>query len=647
MKKLLFAFIILLFNVVPSLAADSAPPWMVTAAQQSIPRYDKDIPAVVLLDEGTATLNDKGQFIEHGRLVVKLLTKEGIKFAHQNVPYNGDSKVTDFMGWLIQLDGKFRKADKKEIIDSGISDSAYSDERQKIIGFSDAQAGCIVAWEWEVQSIPYMFQDEWYFQNDILPSLMSRYTLTVPTGWEVKGTMVNHASLKPSGSGNSYTWELRDLPPIKKEAAMPDTSSIVPWLAVSYFSPAGQPGANRSIGSWRDFSKWYDDLVQPQVQIDDAIAAKSKELTANQSNRIDKVRAIATWMQKNIQYIDIEIGIGGLRPHPSTSTFRNSYGDCKDKVTLMRALLKASQIDSYYVAVYSGDRHHVLPDIPVSQFNHVIIAIPLEDKLPSTFEHSSLGKLLIFDPTDSITPVGDLPYYLQGSYGLLVKGDEGGLIKLPETEQESNKIERTGVVKIDSNGAIQASINRQMTGQMGQRQRHIYDSLGPEKYRKYIENIISQDVPGVAFKSIKIGQQEAPDKPLYLSYDFQATYYATQMGKLLMFKPTILGRADEANFRKEVREYPVDLEMTEVIEDNLNIEIPAGYKVDELPDPEKVSTDFGQFETSYKIVEGQILFHRRLALKGVRIPKDKYPELSRFFEHVYASDQASVVLTRQ
>ena len=119
------------------------------------------------------------------------------------------------------------------------------------------------------------------------------------------------------------------------------------------------------------------------------------------------------------------------------------------------------------------------------------------------------------------------------------------------------------------------------------------------------------------------------------------------MGKLLMFKPTILGRSDEINFKKEAREYPVDLDMTEVIEDNIKIEIPAGYKVDELPDPEKVSADFGQFETSYK-VDGQTLtFHRRLALKGVRVPKDKYPEVSRFFEHVYASDQASVVLTRQ
>ena len=232
-------------------------------------------------------------------------------------------------------------------------------------------------------------------------------------------------------------------------------------------------------------------------------------------------------MQKNVRYIDIEIGIGGLRPHSSTSTFHNGYGDCKDKVTLMRAMLKAVGIESYYLTVYSGDRNHVLPEIPTHQFNHVIIAIPLADKLPSTFEHPTLGNLLIFDPTDSITPIGDLPYYLQGSFGLLVKGNNGGLIKMPETDREMNRVSRTGTVKIAENGAIEASIQREMTGQPGQRQRHTFSDFGPEKYRKYVEDVVSQDVPGVAFKSIKLSEQEHPEKPLILSYEFTATMHRT------------------------------------------------------------------------------------------------------------------------
>jgi len=645
-KAVLSLFLCSLIRV-PALAADSAPPWLQTAAQQTLPHVDKDVPAIVLLDEGTAMLNEKGQLIKHERIAIKILTKEGKGFTAQSVRYNNDSKVTDFIGWHIPPDGKVRKSNKSDIADVGLSEEAYTDERKKLLLFSDAQPGSILGWEWETIETPYVFQDEWEFQGYRIPIALSRYTITVPTGWEVRGLMANHAPIKPSGAANSYTWELRDLPAIKDEPSMPDLPNVSPWLMASFFPPTSVSGPNRSVGSWRDLSRWYDDLASAQVQVDDSITSKAKEITSNKNSQLDKVRAIATWMQKNIRYVDIEVGIGGFKPHPSTSTLRNSYGDCKDKVTLMRALLKASGIDSYFVPIYSGDRNRVLPDLPGHQFNHVIVAVAVDDALPSTLQVPSVGKLLFFDPTDSITPIGDLPYYLQGSYGLLVKGAEGDLIKMPETGEEMNKVSRAGTVKLQGDGSIDVSVVRTMTGQAGQIQRHLFKEMGPEKYRKRIEQIIAEDIPGVAFKSLKIADEDAPEKPLSVLYEMRATNYASAMGKLLMFKPTVIGRSEEIHYRKENREYPVDLAMTEAIEDNLTIELPAGFKIDELPDPEKLSTDFGQFETSYK-VEGQILhFHRRLAVKGVRVPKEKYPELKKFFEHVYASDQASVVLTKQ
>src|SRR5204862_4047751 len=128
--------------------------------------------------------------------------------------------------------------------------------------------------------------------------------------------------------------------------------NVAPWLAASFFPPASLSGPNRSVGSWRDLSRWYDDLAGDQVKVDEGVTAKAKELTSNKTTPLEKVQAIAVWMQKNIRYVDIEVGIGGIRPHPSTSILRNSYGDCKDKVTLMRALLRASGINSYFVPIY-------------------------------------------------------------------------------------------------------------------------------------------------------------------------------------------------------------------------------------------------------------------------------------------------------
>jgi Transglutaminase-like superfamily len=116
---------------------------------------------------------------------------------------------------------------------------------------------------------------------------------------------------------------------------------------------------------------------------------------------------------------------GGHQPHLATEVFSKQYGDCKDKANLMKTMLRVAGIDSYMVAIYGGDRNHVHPEwASPEQFNHAIIAIKVPDDvaLPSVINHPKLGRLLIFDPTESETPIGDLPEDEQGSYALICAG---------------------------------------------------------------------------------------------------------------------------------------------------------------------------------------------------------------------------------
>src|SRR3954463_5524425 len=100
-KSLLIVLALLLLSGVRTLAADSAPAWLQAASQQTLPHVDKDIPAIVLLDEGSVTFNDKGQLVKRQRFAIKILTKEGKSYTGQSVHYNNDSKVNDFVGWHI------------------------------------------------------------------------------------------------------------------------------------------------------------------------------------------------------------------------------------------------------------------------------------------------------------------------------------------------------------------------------------------------------------------------------------------------------------------------------------------------------------------------------------------------------------------
>src|SRR5690349_12678225 len=98
---------------------------------------------------------------------------------------------------------------------------------------------------------------------------------------------------------------------------------------------------------------------------------------------------LASFVQREIRYVAVEVGIGGYEPHHAQATFKNRYGDCKDKVTLLSTMLSDIGVESYYVLINTS-RGVVMPEFPSPRFfNHAIVAIRIPgeaqpDVLPSS-----------------------------------------------------------------------------------------------------------------------------------------------------------------------------------------------------------------------------------------------------------------------
>ena len=236
------------------------------------------------------------------------------------------------------------------------------------------------------------------------------------------GVTFNHAKIEPKVNGSTYIWELTNLPPIPNEPLSPSLSNLVARLAVSYYPPSGGALPQiRTFTNWSEVGAWMGELEDPQVIVNDALATKAMQLTISAKTEYEKIQAIGQYVQ-NVQYISIQTGLGrggGYRPHSSTEVFAKSYGDCKDKANLMRAMLKAVGITSFPVSIYSGDPDYVRPDWPSpQQFNPCIIAVKVSDETHAStiIQHARFGRLLIFDPTDSETPIGDLPFYFRAAW---------------------------------------------------------------------------------------------------------------------------------------------------------------------------------------------------------------------------------------
>ncbi len=641
---------------------DEVPAWLKQAASASAPTYKRDVPAVVLDNESSVSVSDDGHITTVTNYAIRILTREGREaaYAAENYDTDTDGKVKEFRAWLIRPDGTVKKFGKDETIDGAAGlDNLYSNSRFKSIsGERDAEVGAVFGYQSVTEERPWFPQTIWRFQGwafeGRLPTLVSRFTLTLPTGWRASGMTFNTAKIEPAVSANSYVWEMKNLAPIEPEMSSPSVNTLAPHLSVSYLPTAGAAAASAMPGghnfeSWLDVSKWYTDLASPQAAPDDAIATKAHELTANSKTELEKIQAIGHYVQ-NLQYISIQIGIGGYRPHAAADVFAKQYGDCKDKANLMRAMLRAVKLTAYPVLIYSGDSTYVREEwASPMQFNHCIVAVKIGDETQaaSVVQHPTLGRLLIFDATDESTTVGDLPEHEQGSFALVAAGDTGALMRMPIIAPEGNSLERQVEVSLAADGSITATMHERMSGQSAANARREYKNLSRPAYTKIIEGWVSAGATGAKFTKIEPADAHDAAGRFALDVDFTAAAYAQSMqNRLLVFKPAVVSRGAVISLPEPTRTQPVVLRSRAYTE-TTHIKLPAGFDVDEMPDALKLDSPYGTYSATYEVKDGQLVFTRTLVQRSATIPADQYDKLRTFFGRIRATEESPVVLAKK
>ena len=632
-------------------AAEDVPDWVRQAAASAIPTYSPKVTSVVLLRDESVTVDSDGRWMMRERGAVKILqpSDETVEAFRTYNTKNG--RIRDFQGWLIPPSGKPIPYAKNRVLDVALSrDYVYDEARAKVLQCGTAAPGSVFAWEVTEEEKTVFTQDAYAFQGRS-PVLVSRFTLTMPAGWEAKGTVFNHAPVEPQVSGSTYTWELRDLAWIEREDHSPTLAALAPRLAVSYFPPEGNPGGLRGLKDWASVSAWLSPLVDPQAEVTEAIRDKAMQLTANAPGELDKINAIAAFVQQT-NYVEVSLNItrgGGYTPHPSEETLSRNYGDCKDKATLMRALLKAVGIDSYLVTITADDRTYVRPEwASPMQFNHAIVAVRVSNAvtLPSVLEKTALGRLLIFDPTNPMTPVGDLPQDEQGSHALVIAGANGALLAMPLLPPSARRIDSTAQASLDTAGRLDARIQRQYFGQSAVSLRAVQRLEGNEELKKSFERGLSRRMRGTTLKSVDM-KAHPQDNGVSVNLDLVTDRFGQIMqDRLLVVRPGLLASGGDYFFASQQRTSPVELE-TDLRHDSIRIKLPAGFKLDELPDAAKIESPYGTLQASWAVKDGEIVMDESLEIKQTLAPAAEYPQIRDFFERVNGAQFAPVVLVKQ
>ena len=613
--------------------SDPVPDWVRAAAALPARTYSPLTDAVILLDDTTVTVAPNGTATRHRRRVIKILRPQGREDASIFIPFSNDQKLLNLHIWSISPEGHEYTLKDNEIGEVGYPGQGnfYVDERARVANAPGRDPGGIVAYEYEKRDPAYLNESDWAFQSE-LPAVNESLTLELPPGYTFHAVWAHHPQLQPADLEHArWRWQITDVPAVDlhDSAMAPAPVALAGRMALHY----NGPGVTAPVGdSWQSIGQWYGNLAGDREVATPELAAKAHELAGASTDFYDRTLPIAEFVQRQIRYFVIERGIGGLQPHPAAEIFHNRFGDCKDKATLLAAMLSAVGVHADLMMVDSR-RGVVDPDAPSLFGNHMIVALEIpagytSPKLHSVVTAADGRRYLIFDPTHEKIPFGQLESGLQGSYGVLVAGDHSQVIQLPVLAPELNRVHRTATFHLAADGSLQGSVTEQRFGDAAVRRRYLYAERDEHQQSLFLDRLLRQDLNNVSVSGYKVENLDTLSRDLTTTYSLTSEHFGQTTGPLLMVRPRVLGTEDLRPDRHE-RHIPVDFSETLQAQDDFTIELPAGYTAEELPDPVKLDLGFAAYESKTTLEGNSLHFARTYTVRQVTLPADRYADVQK------------------
>lgn len=632
---------------------DPAPQWAVEAAKTPTPANVGDAKAVVLFDEYLITVDAQNHAVERERSAVRILKQQGRDYAQCTIDYDVDEKLNYFRSWTIGADGKQFQAMESDFTDRG----AYADaslqftERYRIVKPPAMDSGAVVVCETEKQLRSYMNEEDWDIQASI-PIVQEALELALPPGGRYAESWRKHDPVKPVETGDNHLrWEIKNMPGLDLEDIhyAPPRGALAARMSIMW----GDAAVTGADNQWRAIGLWTEQLERNRSDPTPEITAEAQALTAGTPDLYTKLSNITTYIQKNVRYFVVVRGIGGWQAHNAGDIYRNRYGDCKDKTTLLISMLEAVGIRAHYFHVDSR-RGIIDPAAPSLYGNHMITAIELPDgesdpRLMARVKAANGKTLLIFDPTDEVTPVGQIRAALQGAWGNIANGEASQVLQMPVLPADSAGVIRKGSFTLAADGSLTGDVTEMYAGDDAHSERLFLKESDTKEVHDSLEHRLNEDLTNLTFKGYEFAQADDLMKPLKLDLHLSDANYAHSAGPLLLLRLRVLGsnvRNVTDVMQSKPRAYPIEVGHTGRFQDSFDIVIPSGYVVDEAPDPVDVSMDFASYKSSVSVKGNLLHYECEYVVKTPEIPAARAADFRNLQSAIIEDEKSTAVLKK-
>ncbi|MGB3081094.1 MAG: transglutaminase-like domain-containing protein [Saprospiraceae bacterium] len=588
--------------------------------------------AVIRFEETRLIIKSPREYVQQVTKAVTIFDEDS-REALVIVPYDKYSSADLVSVFLYNANGKLlRKMKKSEIVDvAAYSDnSILTDERFLGVRSFGGQLPYTLEYKWKTSYHETLSYPDWHPQRKKESIEHAKFILETPQNLIIHTKTLNADftyKKETDGERKIQSWTLINVKAIPREASGPPDHEILPLLMMSpsVFQVGEYTG---SMSDWKSFGAFLYMINKDREKMPPVMVSLIKQMTANCKTPKEKIDTMYHWLQHNMRYVSVQLGIGGWQSFDATYVEKNRYGDCKALSTFMKGMLREVGIDAYQVVIRWDEENSLFPDDFIyNDFNHMMINVPSEN--------------MWLECTSNNLPTGEIDKDEQNKKVLLITPEGGKISRTPSIPDSLNTI--TTQDTIFATDPMRISGREEHHGNQQRIVRSLYYYASPEEQRKYFLehcHLTIDKLDQLHISTEKSGSSSS------IAYDATLSKFGNVSG-IRLFIPvnsiqpphnSCSGNTDRKTDFVSIDNY------TE--KNDIYIALPPDYVIEYLPS--KSVFDFKGNHYSVELnVEGQFIHvHHQITEAPMRLTPTEYTELCAYNTSVAKSNSQMIVLKK-
>ena len=610
------------------------------------PMVEKDADAEVLYWEVKVDDSPQTELVTSNYIRLKIFTERGRESQSKiDIQYYDYSRIRDIAARTIKPDGTIVELKKEDVFERTIVKLSGLKLKAKSFAIPGLEPGSIIEYRWaEVSGGRWANRMRLDFQRGVPVQKVTYFVKPAQGeyGMRYMPFHVPESTRFVKGKAGFSTVTMTNVPALREEPRMPPEDAIRPWIFIYYTLDTN----TTNEGYWKDVGKRLHDFLKSNSKANDDVKKASAEIIGDATTPEQKLERLFMYCHTKIK--DAYDDASGLTPDEKeklkenkspSDTLKRGMGNGGDIDLLFASLAAAAGFDARMAL--TADRGDQFFD---STFGNDFF-------LTSSSIAIRVGDAWrFFDPGMTYVPFGMLRWQEEGQQALISDSKEAVWVKTPLSPPEKSQEQRTAKLKLLEDGTLEGDVSIEYTGQKAIEKKEYNDDDSPAEREETLRQSVKSRMDTADVTNIRIENVQDSVKPFVYQYHVRIPGYAQRTGKRLFLQPAFFERGVPTLFPSSTRSYDVYFHYPWSEQDEVSIELPAGFTLDNADAPAPFNA---QKISEYKVTIGvskdqrTLVYRRTFYFAGneaILFPVSGYEALKQYFELLYKADNHTITL---